>query len=78
MAHAVSCLDTSVKLLLRFFVAEGMEQSDAPLEILLRSRRTRDRKRNLAELFASFVMMGVHFIIKSYRGHGTQDAHADQ
>jgi hypothetical protein len=47
-----------------------MEQSDATLESFLRSRRARDRKRNLAELFASFVMMSMHFIIESQRRHG--------
>jgi hypothetical protein len=55
-----------------------MEQSDTTLESFLGSRRTRDRKRNLAELFGRVVMMGVHLIIESCRGHSTQDAHGDQ
>lgn len=61
------------KLLLRFFIAEGMQQSHATLEGLLRSRLTEDREKNLAELLSPIVMMG-HFIIESWRWNGTKDA----
>jgi hypothetical protein len=47
------------ELLLRLFILEGMELSDAALESLLRTRRARDGERNLAQLFRTFMMMSV-------------------